>query len=91
MRLLTVVVAVLLAFGCDSRPQPAGTLNLNMATVAELEALPGIGPKKARSIVASRNAHGGQFASFDEVLKIDGIGPETVEQLKARFVLGPKR
>src|SRR5688572_19244518 len=91
MRLLALVVAALLAIGCDSRPQPTGTLNLNAATVAELEALPGIGPKKARSIIASRNARGGQFTSFDEILKIDGIGPDTVDQLKARFVLGPPK
>jgi competence ComEA-like helix-hairpin-helix protein len=89
MRLIALVVAVLLAIGCDSRPQP--TRNLNAATVAELEALPGIGPKRARSIIASRNARGGQFTSFDEILKIDGIGPDTVDQLKARFVLGPPR
>lgn len=88
MRLIAAVVALLLAIGCDSRPQPAGTLDLNHATVAQLEALPNIGAKRARSIIAARNARGGRFTSWGEVLSIDGIGPETVEQLKAHAVLG---
>lgn len=85
MRRIVIILALMLA--CDSRPPTAGLLDLNRATVAELEALPGIGPKKAHSIIASRNAHGGRFASWGEVLAIDGIGPETVAQLQAHATL----
>ncbi len=68
---------------------PAEALNVNRATVAELEQLPGIGPKKARSIIASRNARGGEFHSFDEILAIDGIGEATLAQIRPYLVLGP--
>jgi len=93
-RLLVVIVAMLLSFGaCESQrsqSQP-GVLNLNQATVAELEKLPGIGDKHARSIVAARNARGGQFDSLDQLLTIDGIGPKTVDKLRGIVVLGPPR
>jgi competence protein ComEA len=88
MRLIALMVALFIAVGCDSRPQPAQVLDINRASVAQLEALPGIGTKRARSIVAARNARGGHFTSWGEVLSIDGIGPETVAQLKSHAVLG---
>lgn len=79
------VIAFVLALACAcSEPAP---LDLNRATVAELEALPSIGPKKAKSIIAARNARGGRFASFEQILAIDGIGPEAVAVLKQRYVL----
>ncbi len=68
---------------------PAEAINVNQATVAELEKLPGIGPKKARSIIASRNARGGQFTSFEEILAIDGIGETTLREIRPYLVLGP--
>ena len=69
----------------------AEAININQATTAELEKLPGIGPKKARSIIAARNARGGQFTSFDEILAIDGIGEATLAQLRPHIVLGPPK
>lgn len=91
MRRLLVLLFTLL-IGC-SNPSlidgPAVSLNVNQATVAELEKLPGIGPKKARSIIASRNARGGAFHSFDEILAIDGIGETTLAEIRPYLVLGP--
>ncbi|MBA2538567.1 MAG: helix-hairpin-helix domain-containing protein, partial [Deltaproteobacteria bacterium] len=40
-------------------------------------------------IVASRNARGGEFTSYDEILAIDGIGPTTMRQLRPHILLGP--
>jgi competence protein ComEA len=60
----------------------AGKVDLNKATQKELENLPGIGPVHAKSIIASRNARGGKFKSIDELEKIDGIGPKTVETIR---------
>jgi competence protein ComEA len=57
---------------------PGGpVVDLNTATEAELLRLPGIGPAKARAIVAYRQSRG-PFASVEEVLRVPGIGPATL-------------
>ena len=57
---------------------PPGTgININTATAAQLETLPGIGPTKAASIVADRTANG-PFASCADLSRVNGIGPATV-------------
>lgn len=55
-------------------------LDLNSATAAELESLPGIGPVTAASIVAWREEHG-RFTSVAELQEVSGIGPKTFEKL----------
>lgn len=62
---------------------PAGpaVVDLDRATVQELDALPGIGPVLARRIVEHRQAHGG-FRSVDELLAVPGIGPRLLERLR---------
>jgi competence protein ComEA len=57
-----------------------GPINLNTATAAELEELPGIGPATAAAIVSDRDAHG-PFASVDDLSRVRGIGPAKLEQL----------
>jgi competence protein ComEA len=58
-----------------------GLLNLNAATTAELEELPGIGPSLAKAIVAFREAHG-PFVNPDELLDVPGIGPSKLAGLR---------
>ena len=53
---------------------PGAPVNLNTATLADLDRLPGIGPSLAREILAYREAHGA-FASVDDLLLVPGIGP----------------
>jgi len=63
---------------------PAGSrapLDLNTATVAELDALPGIGPVLAARIVQHRREHG-PFRSVDELLSVPGIGARLLARLK---------
>jgi competence ComEA-like helix-hairpin-helix protein len=64
-------------------------LDLNRASAAELEALPGIGAAKAAAIVAHRDASGA-FHSVDELEAVRGIGPALVEKLRPHVTLGPK-
>ncbi|MGY1734216.1 ComEA family DNA-binding protein [Geodermatophilus sp. SYSU D01045] len=53
---------------------PAGPLDLNAATVADLDALPGIGPVLAQRIVDHREQHG-RFTSVEQLDDVPGIGP----------------
>lgn len=62
-------------------------LNLNSATAAELEALPEIGPALAQRIVDYRAAHG-PFATLDDLLEVSGIGPATLDAIRALVTVG---
>ncbi|MDD3529534.1 MAG: ComEA family DNA-binding protein [Gallionellaceae bacterium] len=59
-------------------------VNLNTATQAELEAVKGIGPSKAKAIIAYREKNGG-FKSVDELANVKGFGKASVEKLKGEF------
>ena len=56
-------------------------VNLNTATLEELDALPGVGPSTAKNIIAYREAHGG-FAAPEEIMNVKRIGEKTFEKLK---------
>ena len=61
-------------------PSSAAQVNINTATPAELESLPGIGPSKAAAIVSNRDAQG-VFSSCDALQRVKGIGAATVSGL----------
>ena len=56
-------------------------VNLNTATLEELDALPGVGPSTAKNIIAYREAHGG-FAAPEEIMNVKRIGEKTFQKLK---------
>lgn len=56
-------------------------VNINTATAAQLEALPGIGPVIAERIVQLRRERG-RFESVDELLDVSGIGPKKMEKIR---------
>lgn len=62
--------------------KPAEPVDLNTATVQQLDALPGVGPVTAAAIVAWREAHG-RFASVDQLGDVEGIGPVRLDKLRA--------
>jgi competence protein ComEA len=64
-----------------SASAPGELVNLNAATVEQLDTLPGIGPVTAAAIVAWRDANG-KFTSVDQLGEVDGIGPARLEKLR---------
>jgi len=62
---------------------PGARVNLNTATAAELQTLPGVGPAYAREIIAAR-----PFRSVDELSRLKGLGPARVEAIRNRVVVG---
>ncbi|GAA4871788.1 ComEA family DNA-binding protein [Serinicoccus chungangensis] len=67
---------------------PAALVDLNRATQADLEELPGIGPVTAGRILAWREEHAG-FTTVEELLEVSGIGDRTLEQLAPLVTVGP--
>lgn len=83
----SIVAAGQVPTGSANRTGPApGRVNLNTATVSELDALPGVGPVMAASIVRWRSEHG-KFTSIDQLAEVDGIGPSRLDKLRALVVL----
>lgn len=62
-------------------PAAGGLVNLNTATLADLDTLPGVGPVLAQRILDARTAQGG-FKAVSDLRKVDGIGDARYEQLK---------
>jgi competence ComEA-like helix-hairpin-helix protein len=62
-------------------------VNLNTATQAELEALPRIGPKTAERILELR-ARQGAFARPEDLTRVRGIGPKTMDRLRPLVHVG---
>lgn len=62
-------------------PGAPSVVNLNSATVADLDTLPGVGPVMAARILDWRAAHG-RFTSVDQLREVSGVGARTFERLK---------
>ena len=61
-------------------------LNINTASVEELDTLPGIGVEKAKAIVEFREKNG-NFMSVDDLLYVPGIGQSILDQIKDKITV----
>ena len=61
-----------------------GIVNLNLATVDELDALNGIGESRAKDIIDYRERLGG-FTSIEQIMEVSGIGPSLYEKIKDKI------
>lgn len=62
---------------------PGGPIDLNAATVDQLDGLPGVGPVLAQRIIAWRTEHG-RFTSVDQLTEVAGIGERKFADLRSR-------
>ena len=65
-------------------------LNLNAATVAQLEALPGIGAATATRIIEYRKKNG-QFKKVEELMNVRGVGEKNFLKLKPQLTVAPAK
>jgi competence protein ComEA len=91
-------LALLLALGvagsalpvlADGEPRLTGTVNINTASVEELQLLPGIGESRAQAVVAERKRRGG-FKRVDDLLDVKGIGASSLERMKPHVSVSGK-
>lgn len=74
--------AVAILFFAMKRRGPSGPIDVNRATAAELERIPGVGPAMAKDIVKGR-----PYQTTDDLLKVKGIGPKTLEKMRPMLLL----
>lgn len=60
-----------------------GTININTATLEELQTIKGIGKKKAEAILQYRKEHGA-FRTKEELLQVKGIGKKALEAIESQ-------
>jgi competence ComEA-like helix-hairpin-helix protein len=65
---------------------PPPLVNLNSASVSELDRLPGIGPARAAAILQEREARG-PFASVEALSRVPGLGPSAIARLRDQVVV----
>ncbi|MGB8493268.1 MAG: helix-hairpin-helix domain-containing protein [Candidatus Acidiferrum sp.] len=91
-RLATSLLACLLILCCADtalakKKPPVHPVNLNSASAAELQQVPGIGPSTAEKILQMRKSYGA-FKSVDDLLAIKGIGPKRLEKMRKYLTVG---
>lgn len=72
--------------GAGGAPSAGGLINLNSATIEQLDSLPGVGPSTAQKIIDYRTQHGG-FRSVDQLMEVPGIGPSKFAELKDKVTV----
>ncbi len=72
---------------CAKKKPPLHPVNLNTATSAELQQVPGIGPATAEKILQARKSYG-RFKSVNDLQAIRGIGPKKLDKMRKYLTVG---
>ena len=68
----------------SASPAASKKININTATITELDVLPGVGPATAQNIIAYRTEHG-PFASVDDLANVTRISPAMVDEMRRQI------
>ena len=74
----------------SAKPALTGTININTATAADFERLPGIGAKTASRIIEYRQKSGG-FKKIEDLMNVRGIGEKAFLKLRPQITTGTAR
>jgi competence protein ComEA len=75
--------------GATEEPSSGGDgelININTASLEELDSLPGIGPTIAQRIIDYREANG-PFQTIEDIMNVSGVGPSTFDQIKDKIIV----
>lgn len=70
-----------------ARATPGAPVNLNAATIAQLQTLPGVGASTAQRILDYREKNGG-FKKIEELMNVKGVGEKSFLKLKPLIIVG---
>jgi len=88
--ILGLIFSGALVLQAQSKASPSNKkVNINTASVDELQRLPRIGPNVAQRIVDFRKEHG-RFKRIEEIMKVRGIGEKTFQRIKSLITVGKK-
>jgi len=82
-----IIIALFAMFLMTFAGFASAVVDLNAATPAELDALKGVGPAKAKAIIDYRDKNG-PFKSVDDLAKVKGFGAKTVDKLRPELTVG---
>jgi competence protein ComEA len=83
---LGLALAPSMALAQKAKAPGGDKVNLNTASVEQLQTLPGVGPAMAKKIVEHRTKSG-KFTKVEEILNIQGIGEKKFQKMKDRLVV----
>lgn len=83
---LGLLVSPAVGLAQQGQATPTAKVNLNTATIDQLQTLPGIGPVLAKNIVEFREKNG-KFARIEEILNVKGMGEKKFQAIKDRLTV----
>lgn len=87
--LAALVLVSLVGFSARANKKPPATpIDLNTATIEQLEQLPGVGPVTAKRIIDMREKSG-PFHKVEDLLAIRGIGPKRLGKIRPYVIVSP--
>lgn len=84
--LLSLVLTPAAVLAQNSKAPSTEKVNLNTATVDQLQTLPGVGPAIAKKIIDHRTKNG-KFNKIEDILNVKGIGEKKFQKMKDRLVV----